>query len=49
LPRGVDFEEIAAAFPRWQVAETGRTGFEAPKPVEVLMRPDERWYQLRRS
>jgi SAM-dependent methyltransferase len=49
LPRGAGSAEIADAFPGWQVAEIGPTGFEAPKPIEVLLRPDERWYRLRRS
>ena len=49
LPQGVDCDEIAAAFPRWQVTDAGPTGFQAPKPVELLLQPDERWYQLRRS
>jgi hypothetical protein len=29
------------------VSNEGPTGFEAPKPVEVLMKPEERWYRLR--
>jgi len=48
LPRGASRAEIEAAFPGWNVADAGPTGFEAPKPVELLMRPDERWYRLRR-
>jgi SAM-dependent methyltransferase len=49
LPRGADRGAIEAAFPRWTVTEVGTTGFEAPKPVELLMRPNERWYRLRRD
>ena len=49
LPRGADRSAIEAAFPGWTVTEVGPTGFEAPKPVEMLMRPDERWYRLRRG
>ena len=49
LPRGADRNEIEAAFQRWTVTEVGTTGFEAPKPVELLMRPNERWYRLRRD
>ena len=48
LPRGASRGEIEAAFPGWSVTDAGPTGFEAPKPVELLMRPDERWYRLRR-
>ncbi|TMM18487.1 MAG: class I SAM-dependent methyltransferase [Actinobacteria bacterium] len=49
LPRGADQGAIEAAFPRWTVTEVGTTGFQAPKPVELLMRPNERWYRLRRD
>jgi SAM-dependent methyltransferase len=48
LPRGVSREEVAAAFPGWEVFDAGPSGFEAPKPVELLLRPGERWYRLRR-
>ena len=47
LPRGVSRSEIEAAFPGWDVTDVGESGFEAPKPVELLMKPDERWYRLR--
>jgi SAM-dependent methyltransferase len=49
LPRGVSPEGIAAAFPGWTVTDEGLSGFEAPAPIERLLRPDERWYRLRRS
>ena len=49
LPRGVSRSEIEAAFPGWDVTEAGATGFEAPKPVELLMKPEERWYRLLRE
>ncbi len=49
LPRGVSQEEVRAAFPGWTVSGLGPTGFEAPKPIELLLRPDERWYRLRRK
>lgn len=48
LPRGASRSEIEAAFPGWSATDLGATGFEAPKPVELLMRPDERWFRLRR-
>jgi SAM-dependent methyltransferase len=48
LPRGVSRSEIEAAFPGWNVTEVGESGFEAPKPVELLMKPEERWYRLLR-
>src|SRR5436309_15492745 len=49
LPRGASRSEIEAAFPGWNVSDGGATGFQAPKPIELLMRPDERWYRLRRA
>jgi SAM-dependent methyltransferase len=48
LPRGVSRSEIEAAFPGWNVTDVGESGFEAPKPVELLMKPEERWYRLLR-
>jgi SAM-dependent methyltransferase len=49
LPRGASRSQIEAAFPGWKVADAGDTGFHAPKPIELLMKPDERWYRLRRE
>jgi len=48
LPRGVSLSEIEAAFPGWAATEEGASGFQAPKPIELLLKPDERWYRLRR-
>ena len=49
LPRGVSHTEVEAAFPEWKVTDLGPTGFEAPKPIELLLKPNERWYRLRRN
>jgi len=49
LIRGVDVSEIAEAFPSWTVTDVGPSHFKAPKPIEVLLRPDEHWYRLRRA
>jgi SAM-dependent methyltransferase len=49
LPRGVDIAEVRAAFPGWRVEDAGPTGFEAPRPIELLLRPGERWYSLTRA
>lgn len=38
-----------AAFPGWDVTDAGESCFEAPKPVELLMRPEEIWYRLLRK
>jgi len=49
LPRGANREEIAAAFPGWAVEDAGPSHFEAPKPVELLLRPEEHWFRLHRQ
>ena len=49
LIRGVSRTEIEAAFPDWTVTDVGPSHFQAPKPIELLLRPDERWYRLQRK
>lgn len=49
LIRGADPDDIEAAFPGWTVTDVGPSHFQAPKPIEMLLRPDEHWYRLRRS
>jgi SAM-dependent methyltransferase len=49
LPRGASQSEIETAFPGWKVTDLGASHFHAPKPVELLMSPDEHWYRLRRA
>jgi SAM-dependent methyltransferase len=49
LIRGVSREEIEEAFPGWSVTDAGPSNFQAPKPIQLLLRPDERWYRLRRN
>lgn len=49
LPRGVTQADIEDAFPGWKVTDEGSSRFEAPKPVELLLKPNERWYRLRRD
>jgi SAM-dependent methyltransferase len=48
LIRGVTRAEIEVAFPGWDVTDAGPSHFQTPKPIELLLRPDERWYRLRR-
>ena len=48
LIRGVSRSEIEEAFPGWTVTDVGPSHFQAPKPIELLLRPDERWYRLER-
>jgi cyclopropane fatty-acyl-phospholipid synthase-like methyltransferase len=49
LIRGVSREEIDAAFPSWTVTHVEPSHFRLPKPLELLLRPDEHWYRLRRA
>lgn len=49
LPRGASRSEVEDAFPGWKVTDVEPSGFQAPKPVEVLLKPDEHWYRLRRE
>jgi SAM-dependent methyltransferase len=48
LIRGVSRSEIEEAFPDWTVTDVGPSHFQAPKPIELLLRPDEHWYRLHR-
>lgn len=49
LPRGASRREIETAFPGWTVTRVGPSNFKAPRPVELLMDPEEHWYRLRRE
>jgi cyclopropane fatty-acyl-phospholipid synthase-like methyltransferase len=49
FPRGADLTGLEATFPGWEVTDEGPSGFGAPPPVELLLRPRERWYRLSRS
>jgi ubiquinone/menaquinone biosynthesis C-methylase UbiE len=49
LIRGVSRSEIEAAFPGWSVTDAGPSNFLAPRPIELVLRPDEHWYRLRRT
>ena len=48
LIRGVNREEIQAAFPDWEVTDIGPSGYKAPKVLNALLRPEEHFYRLRR-
>ncbi len=48
LIRGADRTEIEAAFPEWTITDVDPSHFRLLKPMQVLMRPDEHWYRLRR-
>lgn len=51
LIRGVERDEVEAAFPGWKITDVEPSGFEAalPKVMELILRPDEHWYRLRRE
>lgn len=49
LIRGASREEIEEAFPKWKITHIEPSGFVLPKPLEILLRPDEHWYRLRRK
>lgn len=49
LIRGASRGEIEAAFPRWRVTDVEASHFRLPRALELLLRPDEHWYRLRRE
>jgi SAM-dependent methyltransferase len=49
LIRGASHDEIKAAFPGWTVTDLGPSNFQAPKPIELLLKPNEHWYRLARE
>jgi SAM-dependent methyltransferase len=48
LIRGVSRDEIEAAFDGWEITDVEPSRFQLPKPLDLLLRPDEHWYRLRR-
>lgn len=49
LIRGADRSEVEAAFPAWEITDVGPSYFSLPKALELVLRPDEKWYRLRRK
>jgi SAM-dependent methyltransferase len=49
LIRGADRDEVQEAFPGWAITDVEPSHFSLPKPIEILLRPDEHWYRLRRD
>lgn len=49
LIRGADRKDIEAAFPEWAITDIVRSHFRLPAPIQMIMRPDEQWYRLRRQ
>ena len=48
LIRGACRKEVEAAFPGWEITAVEPSFFNLPKPLELILRPDEKWYRLRR-
>ena len=48
LIRGASRAEVEAAFPAWQVTDVEPSHFRLPKVMEMILKPDEQWYRLRR-
>jgi SAM-dependent methyltransferase len=49
LIRGASRSEVEAAFPGWKVTNVEASHFHPPKILELLLKPDEHWYRLRRE
>jgi SAM-dependent methyltransferase len=49
LIRGAYRSEVEAAFPGWEITDVEPSYFSLPKLLEVILRPDEKWYRLRRK
>jgi cyclopropane fatty-acyl-phospholipid synthase-like methyltransferase len=49
LIRGADRADVQAAFPGWTITTVEPSHFRVPKPLQLLLRPDEHWYRLRRG
>lgn len=48
LIRGASRDEIESAFPGWNITHVEASHFRLPKIMEMILRPDEHWYRLRR-
>jgi ribosomal protein L11 methylase PrmA len=49
LIRGATRDEIEAAFSGWKITNVEASYFRLPKILEMILRPDEHWYCLRRG
>ena len=49
LIRGARREDVEEAFPDWTITHVEPSQFRLPKPLQLLLRPDEHWYRLRRA
>ena len=49
LIRGACRSAVEAAFPDWEITDVEPSYFNPPKLLNVILRPDEKWYRLRRK
>lgn len=49
LIRGVNRDEVEAAFPDWEITDVEPSHFRLPKILDLVIRPEEHWYRLRRK
>ena len=49
LIRGATRDEIEAAFRGWRITNVEASHFRLPKILEMILRPNEHWYRLRRE
>lgn len=49
LIRGASRSEVEAAFYGWKVTDVEPSHFRLPKLLDLLLKPDEHWYRLRRQ
>jgi SAM-dependent methyltransferase len=49
LIRGASRDDVQEAFPGWRVTDVEPSYFRLPKILDLLLRPDEQWYRLRRQ
>jgi hypothetical protein len=45
LPTSSRRSSTASQPPYGPALDVGESGFEAPKPLELLVKPEERWYR----
>jgi hypothetical protein len=49
LIRGASRGEVEAAFPGWRMTDVEPSHFRLPMILDLLLKPDEHWYRLRRE
>jgi hypothetical protein len=49
LIRGANRSDVEAAFPGWAITNVETSHFRLPKPLQMIISPDEEWYRLCRA